>query len=176
MSTQLKTFNSVMQEITCKLTPTVLHENVKMQIQFLDPRVAYGLSNKITALNVFIELTSPCWAAHQRASAWLQNHLPSLGTVPAPDVLLLKSYAADKLYSLAGLVSGVCNITDSLAGLVWCWFEAGLSVWRIRAVVPPKDIVLWRLFFRGSGGSPDSLLLMVLTRRLTMIRCLLRRN
>ena len=36
--TFLKTFNSAMQEITCKLTPTVLQKNVKMQIQFLDPR------------------------------------------------------------------------------------------------------------------------------------------
>ena len=34
----LKTSNSVMQEITCILTPTVLQKNVKMQIQFLDPR------------------------------------------------------------------------------------------------------------------------------------------
>jgi hypothetical protein len=70
-------------------------------------------------------------------------------------VLLI--HPAANLDSLAGLVSRVCNNLDSLVGRVTHWFEVGLTVWRILAAVLPKDIVFWRLFFGGFGGSPDSL-------------------
>ena len=58
-----------MHEITCKLTPTVLHENVKMKIQFLDPRVAYGLSNKTACLCTLLKLTMRHRAARPRLHA-----------------------------------------------------------------------------------------------------------
>jgi len=44
------------------LTPAVLHENVKMQIQFLDPRMAYGLSNQAACLCTLLKLTRQCSA------------------------------------------------------------------------------------------------------------------
>ena len=89
---------------------------------------------------------------------------------------MLRIHPAANLDSLDGLVSRVCDNLDSLGGLVSHWFEVGLSVWRILAVVLPEDIVLWRLFFGGSGDSPGSSLLTATARRLTIVRYLLQRN
>ena len=69
MSTQLKTFNSVMQEITCKLTPTVLQKKCTMQTQVRRPRVAYADHQKAACLCSLLKRTRRYRAARPRLSA-----------------------------------------------------------------------------------------------------------
>ena len=78
-STQLKTFNSVMQEITCKLTPTVLQKNVKMQIQFLGRGWRYHSTNKAAWLCAFCKLTThPSRRCFRLSAAKESTGIPAL--------------------------------------------------------------------------------------------------
>ena len=58
-----------MQEITCKLTPTVLQKNYTMQIQVRRPRVAYADHQKTACLCSLLKLTMRYRAARPRLHA-----------------------------------------------------------------------------------------------------------